>query len=64
MAYDIENSTFHDFLMFLALEASISSIYWTELLELNQEKSRNILESWENKVGRNLKLKNFEILET
>ena len=42
MAQDIENSTFHHFLMFLVREARIFSFYCTELLQLNQEKSGNI----------------------
>ena len=48
-----------------ALEARISSIYQTELLELNQEKIReHPWKKWENIFRRNLKLRNFEILET
>ena len=42
MAQDIENSTFHELLTFLVLEARISSFYLVELLELIQEKSGNI----------------------
>ena len=42
MAKDIEDSRFHELLMFWALEARISSFYQTELLELKQEKSGNI----------------------
>ena len=51
--------------MFLVLEARISSFYWTELLELNQEKIREHPWSfWENIFRRILNFRNFEILET
>ena len=64
MAQEVENSTFHELLTFLVLEARISSLYYTELLELIQEKSGTSLEKWEKKFRRNLELKIFEILET
>ena len=51
--------------MFLVREARISSFYLVELLELNREKFReHPWKTWEIIFRRDLKLKNFENLET
>ena len=51
--------------MFWVREARISSFYYTELLQLNQEKIReHPWKNWENIFRRILKLKISEILET
>ena len=51
--------------MFLVLEARISSFYFVELLELNQDQIReHPWKKWEIMFRRNLKLKNSEISET
>ena len=53
MAQEVENSRFHELLMFWALEARISSFYYTELIELNQENQGTSLE----KMGKEISTK-------
>ena len=55
MAWDIENSAFHELLVFLVLEARISPFYSTRILEANQEKIRDHPEKYGNQSFRNVR---------
>ena len=65
MAQDVENSTFHELLMFLVLEARISSFYYTRIFENIKKKQGTPLEKKDKNIFRRiLNLRNFEMLET